>query len=112
MDKSRFEASNPAQIAYSKWWDKVMGVPSTTIPAHTIQGIQGLPAEHVMYSYFFRPKYEIRKIIHKRVWDFAIDEDCAVMHVRRGDSIMHAGAATVAKLTLLVETFRTSEGVC
>ena len=91
VDRSRFKPHAKVLNTQSKWWDKVMGSPTATTPAHTIQGINGLPSEHAMYTYFFRPNYGVRKIIHERIESFELNEACAVMHVRRGDSIMHAG---------------------
>ena len=94
VDKSRFKPdpnSRPSG-AYPQWWNKVMGLPKPTIPEHTIQDLHGFIATQVMYAYFFRPKYEIRRIIHERIQKFKLNDECAVMHVRRGDSIMHTGS--------------------
>ena len=97
VDKKRFKrsANNQGWGPHPEWWDKVMGKPTSTMPAHTIQDFNGLPAEQTMYSYFFRPKYEVRKTTHERIQEFDLSEQCAVMHVRRGDSIMHTGIFTL-----------------
>lgn len=96
VDKKRFESSKPQNHGWSSkpaWWEKVMGPQSTGAPENTIRDLHGIPANHVMYSYFFRPKYDLRKIIHERMVKFKLESPSAVMHVRRGDSIMHTGQA-------------------
>ena len=70
-----------------------MGSPSAVVPESSIGDMHGLPAKHVLYSYFFRPHYSIRKEVYKASKDVRLDNECAVMHVRRGDSIMHIGSA-------------------
>jgi hypothetical protein len=93
VDKGRFEA-NPANHRWSAnppWWDKVMGEATEKLPEFSIKNLHGLPVTHSIYTYFFRPKYDLRKIIHDRMVKFNLDESSAVMHVRRGDSIMHTG---------------------
>lgn len=73
------------------WWNAVMGTPSAVVPAHSIQDLKGRPVNQMVYAYFFRPKYDVRKIVHERIQKFTMNEECAVMHVRRGDSILHTG---------------------
>ena len=90
VDANRFEPNRSAD-ASPEWWDRVMGTPTAAIPTHMIQNLYGLPAEQVVYTYFFRPKYEIRRIIHERMQRFRLINECAIMHVRRGDIIMHTG---------------------
>jgi hypothetical protein len=66
-----------------------MGPISPRRPEHTIGQLNGKIAEQVLYTYFLRPKYAVRQLIHERVRAFKLADSCAVMHVRRGDSIMH-----------------------
>lgn len=44
---------------------------------------------HALYSYWLRPKYNLRREVHSRAKDFNLDSNCAVLHVRRGDILMH-----------------------
>ena len=91
INKKRFDFGEWGASSNPKWWEKVMGKPTTTIPAQTVQNLQGLPAEQAIYAYFFRPKFEVRRIIHHRVQMFNLTEECTILHVRRGDSITHRG---------------------
>jgi len=46
-----------------------------------------LAANGMTHTLFFRPKYHIRREVHRRVEQFNLLQDsCATMHVRRGDS--------------------------
>lgn len=82
-----------------KWWSALIGKPTDLIPERSIRdlGIDSVPSRMVFYSYFFRPKYHVRKQITKSVKEFGLCEEsgevCAAMHVRRGDVIFHQGAA-------------------
>jgi hypothetical protein len=110
VDKTRFESSKPQNQGWPAkptWWPNVMGMASPTVPEFSIGNIHSVPANHVMYSYFFRPKYDLRKIINERMAKFNLNEDCAVMHVRRGDSIMHTGQARAyLKISVYVKAGR------
>lgn len=59
-------------------------------PLHSVGGMRSALAQQVFYSYLFRPKYKVRQEIERRMGVFDIEKDtCAVMHVRRGDVVMH-----------------------
>eukprot|EP00607_Mallomonas_marina_P008561 CAMPEP_0182418214 /NCGR_PEP_ID=MMETSP1167-20130531/2698_1 /TAXON_ID=2988 /ORGANISM="Mallomonas Sp, Strain CCMP3275" /LENGTH=456 /DNA_ID=CAMNT_0024592313 /DNA_START=332 /DNA_END=1703 /DNA_ORIENTATION=- len=61
------------------------------VPRHAVGGLVfGLPARHVAYTYLFRPLYKIRQEVHRRVSHMSVEKDsCALIHVRRGDIILH-----------------------
>ena len=78
-----------------KWWYDVFSsaIPEkgSVIPNQSVGSFFDLPAEQVFYSYMWRRQYFMRKYIHEKVESFNLNEECAAMHVRRGDSIHHAG---------------------
>eukprot|EP00607_Mallomonas_marina_P003626 CAMPEP_0182440272 /NCGR_PEP_ID=MMETSP1167-20130531/86954_1 /TAXON_ID=2988 /ORGANISM="Mallomonas Sp, Strain CCMP3275" /LENGTH=624 /DNA_ID=CAMNT_0024634177 /DNA_START=836 /DNA_END=2711 /DNA_ORIENTATION=- len=72
-----------------KWYREAVGYGKDK-PRHAIGSLVDIPAEQVFYSYVFRPNYRVRQEIQKRVDAFNIQKDtCSIMHVRRGDSVMH-----------------------
>lgn len=99
------------------WWDAVMrfGVSdhgdriSPSVKERTIQQFRYrfTPSGHVMYTYMFRPAFKVRHKVHQAVEAFNLmgrnysgaqassepppHSVCAVMHVRRGDVLMHVG---------------------
>ena len=80
-----------------KWWAPLVGKATNAIPERSIRDLHAnsVPAKMVFYSYFFRPNFEVRQEIMKRVKAFNLGssgEACAAMHVRRGDVIFHKGA--------------------
>ena len=76
------------------WWDSVVGEGDQG--GYTSgQGLFDLAAQHTLYSYLFRPNYNLRRETFKRVQAFdrlaaaSDSSSCAVLHVRRGDVLMH-----------------------
>ena len=78
-----------------KWWHQVLGSetpqPGTEILRASVENHHGRPAEQVFYSYMWRPNYGLRKEVQRRVKNFDLNEPCASMHVRRGDTVHHGG---------------------
>jgi len=86
-----------------KGWDDLVGTGrNPAIPRRSIQDLwpSSLPARQVLYSYFFRPKYVLRRAVHERLLQFdarlkksqstpSPRQPCATFHVRRGDILFH-----------------------
>lgn len=84
----------------NKWWYDVMQTEPLSgggayIPNQSVGSYDNIAAEHTFYTYMWRPKYEVRKEIHRRVNDFNLTENCAAMHVRRGDVVTHGGGSYI-----------------
>jgi hypothetical protein len=80
------------------WWQQAIGSPQPSIPIDVTRSyfdyITDTPAFQTLYAYLFRPKYAVRREVHNRVEAFNLSSGpCAVMHVRRGDIVMHMGDA-------------------
>jgi hypothetical protein len=80
-----------------EWWSSTVGSAQPNIPDDTIMDYGSYrpesPGFHVLYTYFFRPRYEVRLEVHNRVEAFNYGQlPCAVMHVRRGDIVMHTNS--------------------
>mmetsp|Transcript_32219 Transcript_32219/g.32845 ORF Transcript_32219/g.32845 Transcript_32219/m.32845 type:complete len:466 (-) Transcript_32219:29-1426(-) len=61
-------------------------------PTFSIGTLDDEPATQTLYSYIFRPNYRVRRHVQQRVEMFDMgNEPYAVMHVRRGDILLHGG---------------------
>ena len=68
------------------WYKAAVGY-DTDVPRHAVDGFLGSQSAHAAYTYLFRPRYFVRKEVHRRVDAFPLEsqDTCAIMHVRRGD---------------------------
>lgn len=91
VSPSRYK-ERPLFISGSEeWYAQAVGL-HTDKPLHATGDYFGPTVSHVLYSYIFRPNYRLRREIQRRVDAFSLEPDtCSIMHVRRGDSVMHSG---------------------
>lgn len=87
----RFKSSRPENDNFDTkpvWWKQIAGPPTNQPSSH--QDLRGSVVNHILYSYFFRPKYDLRRRIQLAVHEFGLKQDsCAFVHVRRGDVLLH-----------------------
>lgn len=85
-------------------WERLVGEGSALVPRRSIRDLwpDALPSRHVFYSYFFRPKYSLRRAVYERLSKFTENTrqlpggrhpSCATLHVRRGDILFHPNGA-------------------
>jgi hypothetical protein len=103
FDSNRHYPRYGSESAYNSepyWWRGLVGHGTADIPERTILSYmyQYTHSGHLLYSYFFRPNYNLRRKIYEGMKAFNSKEvlggegnPCAVMHVRRGDILLHDG---------------------
>jgi hypothetical protein len=64
---------------------------SPRISGHDTFDLMGIHALHLGAGYVVRPNHQLRRIVHEKVASFGLQSPCAVMHVRRGDSMLLTG---------------------
>jgi hypothetical protein len=102
---NRFISNKPQNENYNTrplWWKELVGTPTVNIPETMLYDLKGEIALHTAYSYFLRPKYNLRTLIHQKVDSFHLLQDsCAFMHVRRGDILLHGSQSRCTLLLLM-----------
>lgn len=92
VDKMRYKDRHVSVPGNAPWFANAVGMGHKDLPQHAVGELHGQPATHVFYSYIFRPNFRTRRDVNRRVEAFNIKPDsCTIMHVRRGDSVMHRG---------------------
>ena len=86
----RFKSSKPENDNFNAkplWWKHILG---SSTNHQSDQDLRGHVVNHILYSYFFRPKYDLRRRIQLALHQFSLAQDsCAFVHVRRGDVLLH-----------------------
>ena len=83
----RFKSRKPENENFESrpsWWKRVEG------SVQPRQDLRGDVVRHTLYTYFIRPKYELRRKVQIAVDRFSMEQDsCVFLHVRRGDILLH-----------------------
>ena len=87
VDKRRYAEIRGRHIpSYPDWFDAATGV-GVDRPDYAVGTYITDASYQVSYAYMFRPKYNVRREVQRRVDKFNLTQDsCSIMHVRRGDS--------------------------
>ena len=90
LNRSRLRINGRPDVSRPSWFLQAFGDVTPVQPADIFRYFWDIPFTHAAQTYFSRPKYKFRMKIHKRVnrFDYG-DMPCAVMHVRRGDILIH-----------------------
>lgn len=89
MNTSRFISHSSSNLKLF-WWEKLVGNVEIGLPMESVGELTSSIAQHVLYTYFVRPKYSLRKKVELSVIAFNLTQDtCVFMHIRRGDILLH-----------------------